>query len=488
MVSGSAQTTMPSNETLGASSSGSVLSIRWVFPQRDGQLTRLEQNRIVLGRGKDCDVQLEGTETSRQHAEIRREGSLYVLRDLGSRNGVYVNGKSISDAPLAPGLVLRLGEWIGTVVLALPQTIDVSQGTPTSTYSLLAPGLAGGPVLREVLGQLQRAASSKLPIVLLGETGTGKEGCSRAVHGWSRRRGSFVAVNCAALPNTLAEAELFGYRKGAFTGADRAHAGYFRAAHGGSLLLDEVTDLPLELQGKLLRVIEQNEVHPLGESRPVAIDVRIIAATQIPLSQVVEQRRFRPDLCARLEGLTVSLPPLRARKEEIPYLFLHLLAEHSGGHPPSVEPRLIEQLCLYDWPYNVRELDLLVRRMLVLHAHEGLLRRSQLPEHVLRISDDELPARVRRDQKVHAAQATVPSNDAESPVPNTPEAHRARREQELKALRLALRQNQGNVARAASSVGISRQRAYRLMEQADAPSDTDGLPNAESNLPDAGKS
>jgi DNA-binding NtrC family response regulator len=488
MVSGSAQTTMPSNETLGASSGGGVLSIRWMFPQRDGRLTRLEKDRVLLGRDKNCDVHLEGTETSRQHAEIRREGSLYVLRDLGSRNGVYVNGKAISDAPLAPGLVLRLGEWIGTVVLTLPQAIDASKDTSKSIYSLLAPGLAGGPVLRQVLGQLERAASSKLPIVLLGETGTGKEGCSRAVHEWSHRRGAFVAVNCAALPNTLAEAELFGYRKGAFTGADRAHAGYFRAAHGGTLLLDEVTDLPLELQGKLLRVIEQNEVHPLGESAPVAIDVRIIAATQIPLSQVVEQRRFRPDLCARLEGLTVSLPPLRARKEEIPYLFLHLLAEHSGGHPPSVEPRLIEQLCLYDWPYNVRELDLLVRRLLVLHAHEGLLRRSQLPEHVLRISDDELPAQVRQGQKLHAQQAAVPSQHAEPPVPNTPQAHRARRERELKALRIALRQSQGNVARAASSVGISRQRAYRLMEQADAQGDSDGSPDANSNLPDTGNS
>ena len=476
---------MPSNETLGSPSGTGVLSIRWLFPKRDGLLTRLQQERILLGRGEGCDVQLDGTEASRQHAEIRREGSLYVLRDLSSRNGVFVNGKAISDAPLAPGLIIRLGEWIGTVLLAPPDEVDSPGNASTPVYSLLAPGLAGGPELRRILGQLERAASSKLPIVLTGETGTGKEGCSRAIHRWSRRPGSFVAVNCAALPNSLAEAELFGYRKGAFTGAERAHPGFFRAAQNGTLLLDEVTDLPLELQAKLLRVIEQNEVHPLGEALPIPIDTRIVAATQIPLSQAVAERSFRPDLCARLEGLVVSLPPLCARKEDIPYLFLHLLAEHSGAIAPAVEPRLIEQLCLYDWPYNVRELDLLVRRLLVLYAHEGLLRRSHLPEHILRAPDDELPA---RDRPLYPLSAAAASIGREEPARNTPEAHRARRERELKALRSALRAFQGNVARAAASVGISRQRAYRLMEQPDARGDTDEVPQAVSPLADAGKS
>ena len=464
MASGPAQTTLPSNETLQGSGEGEVLAIRWLFPERQGLLTRLTQPRILLGRSDECDVRLEGTETSRVHAEIRREGMLFYVRDLKSRNGVFVNGKAITEAPLAPGQVVRLGEWIGALVLNARSAPADDQ---SAVYSLIAPGLAGGPILAPILAELERAAKSNLPIVLLGETGTGKEGCSRAIHAWSGRSGAMVAVNCAALPSGLAEAELFGYRKGAFTGADRSHSGYFRAAKQGSLLLDEVTDLPLELQGKLLRVLEQNEVQPLGESTPVPIDVRVIAATQVPLAQAVAERKFRPDLCARLDGLTVTLPPLRARKEETPYLFLHLLALHSGGRPPQVEPRLIEQLCLYDWPYNVRELDLLVRRLLVLHAHEGLLRRSHLPEHVLR--DDGLTAQVSSGgDNTHGRRLATTVNDSKRAVPYTPEAYRERRERELKSLLAALREHRGNVARAAAAVGISRQRAYRLMEPTDA--------------------
>lgn len=219
--------------------------------------------------------------------------------------------------------------------------------------------------------------------MILGETGTGKEGVAHAMHEWSARKGPFVAVNCAALVPTLAEAELFGYRRGAFTGAERASSGFFRAAQGGTLLLDEVTDLPESVQAKLLRALEQREISPLGESVPVRIDVRVLAGTQIPLAKMVEERRFRGDLCARLDGLTIRLPPLRERKQEIPYLFTHFLRLHSGGRPPDVEPRLVEQLCLYDWPFNVRELDLLARRLLVLHGHEELLRRSHLPEQIL---------------------------------------------------------------------------------------------------------
>jgi transcriptional regulator with PAS, ATPase and Fis domain len=310
-------------------------------------------------------------------------------------------------------------------------------------------------VLRPILEQAKKAASSELPTVILGETGTGKEGLAHAMHEWSGRKGPFVAVNCAALVPTLAEAELFGYRKGAFTGADRGSPGFFRAAQGGTLLLDEVTDLPEPIQAKFLRALEQHEIAPLGESVPVRIDVRVLAATQIPLAQVVSERRFRADLCARLDGLTIRLPPLRERKQEIAYLFSHLLSLHSGGRPPEVEARLVEQLCLHDWPFNVRELDLLARRLLVLHGHEEVLRRSHLPEHILNH-----PA---AGEPVPAPVASVGSG-AVAVAPNSPESHRARRERELSRLTEALRAHKGSVARAAAAVGISRQRAYRLME------------------------
>ncbi len=450
MASRAAHTTMPSKKTATSGASQTGLGIRWVFPTSRGLLTHLLDERIVLGRDDDCQVKLLGKESSRHHAEIRREGPLHILKDLGSRNGIFVNGAQVAEAAISPGQVLRLGEWIGIVIQASPDAVDTEP-----VFDLLAANLAGGPVLRPILEQAKKAAFSALPTVMLGETGTGKEGLAHAMHEWSGRKGPFVAVNCATLVPTLAEAELFGYRKGAFTGADRPSPGFFRAAQGGTLLLDEVTDLPESVQAKFLRALEQREILPLGESAAVSIDVRVLAATQISLAKVVEEHRFRGDLCARLDGLTIRLPPLRERRQEIAYLFTHLLRLHSGGRPPEVEPRLVEQLCLYDWPFNVRELDLLARRLLVLHGHEELLRRSHLPEHILTP-----PA---KGEPVPAPVAPVGSG-AVSPAPNKPESHRARRERELSLLTEALRVHKGSVARAATAVGISRQRAYRLME------------------------
>jgi DNA-binding NtrC family response regulator len=443
-------TTMSSRNTASAGTIQAVLAIRWVFPNSRGMLTRLADECIVLGRDEDCQVKLLGKETSRHHAEIRRDGPLYVLKDLDSKNGVFVSGARVSESPISPGHVLRLGEWIGIVIQVSPDAVDSDP-----VFDLLAANLAGGPVLRPILEQAKKAASSELPTVILGETGTGKEGFAHAMHEWSGRKGPFVAVNCATLVPTLAEAELFGYRKGAFTGADRASPGFFRAAQGGTLLLDEVTDLPEPIQAKFLRALEQREIAPLGESVPVPIDVRVLAATQIPLAQVVTERRFRADLCARLDGLTIRLPPLRERRQEIAYLFSHLLRLHSGGRPPEVEARLVEQLCLHDWPFNVRELDLLARRLLVLHGQEELLRRSHLPAHILDrpVAGDAVPAPV----------ASVGSG-AVSAARNPPESHRARRGRELSLLTEALRAHKGSVARAAAAIGISRQRAYRLME------------------------
>jgi transcriptional regulator with PAS, ATPase and Fis domain len=451
MATHSTQTTMPSQRTASGLSGRTVLAIRWGFPTSGGTLSLLTDERVLLGRDEDCQVKLPGKETSRHHAEIHRKDPLHVVKDLDSRNGVFLDGVRIQEAPISADQVLRLGEWIGIVVNASP---DVPE--PEPAFDLLVTNLAGGPVLRPILEQARLAASSSLPTVICGETGTGKEGVSRAMHAWSGRKGPFVAVNCATLVPTLAEAELFGYRKGAFTGADRPSSGHFRAAQGGTLLLDEVADLPETVQAKLLRALEQREILPIGESVPVPIDVRVLAATQTPLAQLVAERRFRADLCARLDGLTIRLPPLRERKLEIPYLFSYLLQIHSGGRPPEVEPRLVEQLCLYDWPFNVRELDLLVRRLLVLHGHEPVLRRSFLPEHIL-------------DRRAAAAKTSgvsfaTPSIGTMQPAPNTPESHRVRRERELAQLTEALRAHNGSVARAAVSVGISRQRAYRLME------------------------
>jgi transcriptional regulator of acetoin/glycerol metabolism len=442
---GANHTTAPASSprsTVGGAGEGEgQLAIQWVFPTTDGPLTPLPGPKVVLGRGEDCGTVLRGSEISRYHAEVIREGPVAVLRDLGSLNGSFVNAQPTKEAPLDLRDVVRLGEWVGVVVALPAQT----SGAAAPAHARIAPDLYGGPTLRAAVDPALRAARSDLSIVIEGETGTGKEVVARAIHAESGRGGAFVAVNCAALPEGLAEAELFGYRRGAFTGADRASPGHFRAAHGGTLLLDEISDLPPASQAKVLRVLEQREVMPLGESQPVPVDVRIVVAAQEPLDRAVSERRFRGDLYARLDGLTVRLPPLRERIEDAPYLFARLLHAGSGGKPPSVEPRLVERLCLYDWPFNVRELVTLVRRMLVLHGQEPSLRVAHLP------------ARLRAGRPEAAAPAAAGARPAE------PDAAERDRE-DFDRLLTALRAHGGNVSRAAAAAGLSRQRSYRLMQ------------------------
>ncbi len=262
-----------------------ALSLLWVFPLASEPplpLVGVRDRPLILGREDGSDVRLSGDGVSRKHASLRlgRGDAPPVIEDLGSRNGVRVNGRVVRSASLTAGDVVRLGGWVG-VVTANP-----------GVFAEVAPGLWGGAALDAAISPLRRAAPSDLPIVLEGETGTGKEVVARAVHTFSGRPGPMLAVNCAALPEGLAEAELFGYRRGAFTGADRASQGFFRSAERGTLLLDEVSDLPLSIQAKLLRVLEQREVQALGEVRPVPVDVRLIVAGQQSLVKAVQEGRF----------------------------------------------------------------------------------------------------------------------------------------------------------------------------------------------------
>jgi transcriptional regulator with PAS, ATPase and Fis domain len=284
-----------------------------------------------------------------------------------------------------------------------------------------------------------------LPIIVEGETGAGKECAARALHASSRRDGEFVAVNCAALPDHLVESQLFGHRRGAFTGADKASLGYFRAAHRGTLFLDEIQELPIGVQSKLLRAVERREVVAVGETQPTPVDVRIISASQEPLPALVKEGRFRPDLMARLDGLTIVLPPLRARREDVAPLFLEFLRRQQAHSIRSIEPRLIEALCIYDWPLNVRELLLLTRRLAAIRGKESMLRREHLPARLLDY---------------------VGVNPVAAPSPSTKSKRSWRptdSKDEFEALTAALKANRGNVSRAAAAIGISRARAYRLM-------------------------
>ena len=449
LVAVALETTIP--DAVGkAQTGGHALAIRWVFPASDGSVTRLETGQTLFGRDQSCAGYLPSASVSRIHAAIRwAPGEVPMLRDEASTNGVFLNARRVRQAPLKDRDVIRIGDFVG-VLVSLPEG-----GATSWSFRELTRGYWAGPTLAAALEPARFVATSDLPIVIQGETGTGKEGAAHAIAEWSGRKGPLLAVNCAALPEALAEGELFGYRRGAFSGAERSHPGFLRAAEGGSLLLDEIADLSLPIQAKLLRAVEQHEVVPLGESEPVAINVRLLAATQGPLRQAVEEKRFRGDLFARLDGLTVVLPPLRERVEEIPRLFTQLLeARNRDVAPPRLDPLLVERLCAYDWPFNVRELALLVRRLLALYPNASVLDRSMLAK-TLGVAMG-TTAGVASASSAVAAASEMPGADAgreEKPDPAPG------------AILAALRAERGNVKRAATVLGISRGRLYRLMEK-----------------------
>jgi DNA-binding NtrC family response regulator len=436
-ANGEESTTLSLVDTENPSQVRSCLAIRWLTAQNH-ECSLLSGSPLKLGRGADAELRIESGGVSRHHAELVRQGPVFSLRDLGSRNGTFVNGRRVRHAALSEGDVLRLGDAVGVVSRVDPAR---SKEPP-----LELAGALFGPDVADLLAQLRLLAPSDLPVAVVGETGVGKESVARALHLLSGREGPFHAVNCAALPTALAEAELFGHRKGAFSGAETAGLGHLRAAQGGTLLLDELADLALPVQAKLLRVLQEKQVIPLGETRPIPLDVRIVGACQQPLDVLVNGKRLRQDLAARLGGATLELAPLRLRRSDTGFFFGYFLRKLSGGRPPRVDPKLLERLLLYAWPNNVRELSLLTQRLLVVHGQEPILKQAMLPQAFGRSE---------------AHPSTPPGSEADGgEALSTPED---RNQHDLRLLREALAACDGNVSRAAVKAGISRQRAYRLM-------------------------
>jgi hypothetical protein len=296
---------------------------------------------------------------SRRHAALHADvlGQIRIV-DQGSRNGVLVNRRRVPEALLGAGDVVQIGDSFFVVSMDSPQ-----QAGPDAEI----PALIGcAPVIRRLRAALARIAATDAALLLLGESGSGKDVAARALHDLSGRRGPFVAVNCSAIPEALAESQLFGHVGKAFTGAE-ASLGLFRAAAGGTLFLDEVGDLPMSVQPKLLRVLQDHCVRPLGQTASVAVDVRIVAATNRDLGKDIEQQRFRGDLYARLAELPpLEMPALRDRREDI----LLLLAHSLGLAQLRLDARLVEALLLDPWTYNVRAL-MTVARQVRMAAEEG---------------------------------------------------------------------------------------------------------------------
>ncbi len=318
---------------------------------------------LLIGRCEAADVQVPCTLASRKHARIR--GRLPMIEDLGSANGTYVNGVRIvshSEVPLVAGSVVT----IGTVTLVVEECTELAE----TEADKAAGSVATDPGMRAVIETVRAAARSSLTVLLLGETGVGKERLAALVHRHSpRAQRRFLQLNCAALPDSLLEAELFGHERGAFTGAVAARVGLLEAANGGTLFLDEVGEMTLAGQAKLLRFLESGEVQRLGAVDSRVMDTRVVAATNRCLLTQIARGEFRADLYYRLAGVVVTVPPLRNRRTDIRALasvFLNETAAREGLPVPIVTEEAWTVLNTYAWPGNVRELRSVIQRAVVL--------------------------------------------------------------------------------------------------------------------------
>jgi DNA-binding NtrC family response regulator len=328
-----------------------------------GRMIALDRPRTVVGSGDGCDLVLADPAVSRRQLEIALDERGFVLTDRGSTNGTFVETVRVGEAVLRPGARITAGD----TELRF-EALEGEAVVPLASGHRLGALLGESRAMRGLFALCERLAPSEITVLIEGESGTGKELVAREIHAASARRaGPFVTVDSGAIPATLIESELFGHERGAFTGADAARAGAFEEADGGTIFLDEIGELPLELQAKLLRVLEQREVKRLGAARPVALDVRVVAATNRNLEEEVRAGRFRSDLFFRLAVGRVWVPPLRQRPEDVALLARHFLARAGVPRDPAevLTPSLLAALGAYAWPGNARELRNVVERLAV---------------------------------------------------------------------------------------------------------------------------
>ncbi|HMJ15338.1 MAG TPA: sigma 54-interacting transcriptional regulator [Polyangiaceae bacterium] len=317
------------------------------------------------------------------HARLLGGAEGWTLQDAGSTNGSAINGNPVTRAPLNDGDVIELGHTVFVFRAAAPTPRNTARDVDLASTEDAAVFRTTSPTLEREYQTVQRLAASDVPVILLGETGTGKELLARALHAQSGREGSFVAVNCGALPENLVETQLFGHVRGAFTGAVRDELGLARSADRGTLLFDEIDELAPAAQITLLRFLQEKQVLPVGSARPISVDVRIIAATHAPLHELAEQGDFRTDLLARLDGFSYALRPLRERREDLGTCIASILRK--SGQTATVTRISVaaaRALIGYDWPRNIRELEQCLARCASL-AEEGELRSRDLPPAIV---------------------------------------------------------------------------------------------------------
>jgi transcriptional regulator with AAA-type ATPase domain len=312
----------------------------------DAPRIRIGGHPLQLGRAADSDIRLCDRAVSERHLRLEPCEAGVCLRDLSSRNGTFVNGVRVQNALLSDGALIHVGRT------------DLRVHSREEDTAAVPSIVAESSAMLQVLGDVTRAAALPWPVLVLGESGTGKEGIALSLHERSTRAGQpFVAVNAGGLTRELIESELFGHERGAFTGAGARHRGVFEQAQGGSLFLDEIGELPLDLQARLLRVLESGEIRRVGAETSLHVDVRLICATHRDLRALVGEGRFRQDLYYRIARLVIELPSLRSRPDDVRALVKHFLgqiAREIGTR--SIAPDAVTRLLAYEWPGNAREL------------------------------------------------------------------------------------------------------------------------------------
>jgi len=400
--------------------------------------------RVAAGTRR-VTVEVGDPRMSTKHARIAFAGGRYVLEDLGSKNGTLLAGEPVRTATLEDGDVFELGETFFVFRMAKARALTTAAPAHPNFDTC-------SPDLSLVFDGVAAIASAPISVVVRGPSGSGKELVARALHELSGRTGAYVAVNCGALADGVVHSELFGHKRGAFSGATENRLGAVRTAEGGTLFLDEIGDMPEATQAILLRVLQEREVTPVGASEPLKVDLRVVAATHRDVPRMIEDGRFRADLWARLSGFEVLLPPLCERSEDIGLLIAKLLDRHALSSTLGFEPEAARRLFGYSWPLNVRELEQCLVRAFALAKGEPVAL-----DHLAEAVRSAAPrTETRRTAGPGPSGAALADRDVE-------------RNDEDRALEVRLvallEEHRGNVSRVAEALGKDRKQIRRWIER-----------------------
>ena len=404
-----------------------------------------------IGKKSDNDIVVDDKTVSRNHLEIEATSDSYLLRDLNSTNGTFINGMRVKEAFLSPGDVISVGS-----TKIEYQAFDEKVQMEPSKNDFFGEMVGKSKKMRQIFGVLERISPTLATVIIEGETGTGKELVARAIHTNSLRKDKpFVVFDCSAIAPNLIESELFGHVKGSFTGAIKDRKGAFEQASSGTIFLDEIGELTLDLQPKLLRALEQREIKRVGSTDSVNLDVRVVCATNRNLRKEVEEGRFREDLYYRLSVVKIQLPPLRDRPDDIPMIAEKILAGARFNKKPDgtyyahrVEDDALKMLSRYAWPGNVRELNNVLERA-VSFSENGVLSAAHLQFIFNEASHDE--------------ENTVRTTGVDGSLPFKEAKQKVVESFEKDYLEDLLNRNNGNVSKAAREAKIDRKHLRHLL-------------------------